>query len=472
MELSFFDKERKQQDKQNSRNTSDENIFLRIDDYLSQKNSRALVRSYSADYLNENAAPRTRIKYLRIPGDIMKTEVITHYQYNIVPSEYRTIPYGLRYWSILKLLQEERESGQPYIYLGDAYLGQPPDEWIHTDSILKDILKNGGNVDPALILSNSLEVYKKHQDAENIEIEAFMSTSNLDKEIQMVKSSEQLLRNMSEAPCNDMKSKKHNFITPIVVSEKVTTYEQLPDRIISAVEKIEYDSKRNVNRGVKVPIYNKNINYKEVNDHQGINKYPLLDDIISVAEKSIASSNKVNNNLIMQDIKHATAQSADMYGHYYPNYEPSESESRFIDLESIISKKIDDTNNYLKALSADNLINEPAKTSISKKININEKYHEFQPKVKIPHRSMSKSLKSLNDMTTYERTISVPSSTGKHAYNSYESEYVEFEADETQIGDILSGKYNFENSTPKQKQNDNQMINLKRIYNHQTMMNH
>ena len=304
MELKFFDKERKQQSssKQDFNSNSSQNLFLRIDDFLSQSNSRALARSYSADYLNENSAPRTRIKYIRIPGDIMKTEVITHYQYNVVPSEYRTIPYGLRYWSILKLLQEERESGQPYIYLGDTYVGQPPEEWINSESVVKDILRNGGNVD-SVVMDHVREVYEKESCGKNNDIEMFMSTSNLDKEIEMVKSSEQLLRSMPENLNFEMKPKRHNFISPIVLSEKMTTYEQLPDRIISTVERVNLEEYKNFNLAEKDPIGRKNTNYNKVNDHQGIKKYPLIDHVISTVEKSIASHTKTNNNIIIDNIE-------------------------------------------------------------------------------------------------------------------------------------------------------------------------
>src|SRR5690606_8222344 len=45
-----------------------EKVFVRIDDYLSQEISHVLQRSYSSDYLSTGAGPRTRIKYVKIPG--------------------------------------------------------------------------------------------------------------------------------------------------------------------------------------------------------------------------------------------------------------------------------------------------------------------------------------------------------------------------------------------------------------------
>ena len=446
--------------KNNGSSSSGENVFLRIDDYLSQDVCQALVRSYSADYLNESATPRTRIKYIRIPGDIMKTEIITHYQYNVVPPEYRTVPYGLRYWSILKLLQEERDSGQPYVYLGDAYLGQPPQEWMNSQSVIKDILKNGGHIDPNTFIGNNGELYKKNlRQLDNNEIELFMSTSNLEKEIEMVKNKEQIIRNLNII---NAKPKQSNFMAPMVITEKTIKYEKLPDRIISTVEKIEYDAKKMENSQNRLPIYGKNVNYKEVNGHQGIKKYPLIEDVIKVAEKSVSSSRIIDNNSVINKISQATTDSAGMYGHYYPDTSPqNSSQSDFLSLESIISKKIDDTKNYLRALSAESLLNDPSSGN-----NSNAQYSEFQPNLR--NQSISKSLK---DMTTYERTLTMPDAKTLNYNAPSMPEYVCYEADESQIQDILNGKlFNFEEKLQKPKRNENsfvynQLIGLNSLYN-------
>jgi len=109
-----------------------EKVFVRIDDYLNQEVSKSMQRSYSYDYLNHLASGcRTRIRYIRIPGQTMKTQSMMSYPFTTPipiseaknPTEYRTAPYDLRYWSILKLLEEERntENGQILNIFDDSY---------------------------------------------------------------------------------------------------------------------------------------------------------------------------------------------------------------------------------------------------------------------------------------------------------------------------------------------------------------
>jgi len=117
----------------NNENQEDtiEKVFVRIDDYLNKEVSKSLQRSYSVDYLNHLASGcRTRIRYIRIPGQqTTNTQNMLNYSYanmNEMPAEsmssteYRTAPYDLRYWSILKLLEEERNTGPILNYFDDS----------------------------------------------------------------------------------------------------------------------------------------------------------------------------------------------------------------------------------------------------------------------------------------------------------------------------------------------------------------
>lgn len=78
--------------------------------------STFIQRSYSMDYLSENAGgPRSRVKYVRIPNQTIRTQSMISYDYasTCMPTlfgELRTAPYDLRYWTILKLLEEERQA--------------------------------------------------------------------------------------------------------------------------------------------------------------------------------------------------------------------------------------------------------------------------------------------------------------------------------------------------------------------------
>ena len=129
-------------------------------------------------------------------------------------------------------------------------------------------------------------------------------------------------------------------------------------------------------------------------------------------------------------------------------------------------------------------MNDPANKKTNK-VDPNAQYHEFQPKTKIQPRNISKSLRSLKDMTTYERCITIPQN--NLAYHdkrgvdinindsSFEHEYVAFEADENQVQEILNGRYNFDTNLYKPKQSENssfvfnQLVDLKNLYFNQTM---
>jgi hypothetical protein len=149
--------------------TAVEKVFVRIDDYLNQEVSHVLQRSYSAGYLNLSSGPRTRIKYVKIPSSMTKSaqnNMLSYYDYadmympppptssTGVPgsataqmpagagsaTDFRVAPYDLRYWSILKLLEEERQNnnGQFITYFDDLY--QNTGEWKNPDAIIKQVL--------------------------------------------------------------------------------------------------------------------------------------------------------------------------------------------------------------------------------------------------------------------------------------------------------------------------------------------
>ncbi len=151
--------------------TAVEKVFVRIDDFLNQEVSHVLQRSYSADYLNLSAGPRTRIKYVKIPSSMTKSaqnNMLSYYDYadmympppptssTGVPgsatatmpaqgggkngTDFRVAPYDLRYWSILKLLEDERQNnnGQFITYFDDTY--QNTGEWKNPDSLIKHVL--------------------------------------------------------------------------------------------------------------------------------------------------------------------------------------------------------------------------------------------------------------------------------------------------------------------------------------------
>ena len=161
-------------DEKQSSNLADdftnERVFIRIDDFLSKQVSTFLQRSYSVDYLNKDTDVRSRVKYVKIPNQTIRTQSMVSYDYasTCMPTlfgELRTAPYDLRYWSILKLLEEERQAGviahsQNRLmlsnggdstlndacllgYLDDAYLRDEAsgyEDWQRSSAVIKEVL--------------------------------------------------------------------------------------------------------------------------------------------------------------------------------------------------------------------------------------------------------------------------------------------------------------------------------------------
>lgn len=466
MELKFFDKQKtskKSISRQLSSSSLDDtlatgygdSVFLRIDDFINPDISKTLIRSYSADYLNERTTLRTRIKYVRIPGEIVKTESITHYQYNIVPSEYRTVPYGLRYWSILKLLQDERESGQPYVYLGDTYIGKPPEEWFKTSPIIKEIICSGGVIDPNTIIDSGGEICNKDFHLDNQEIAKFMSTNNLEQEIEMIKTNEQKIRQYNDELGIDTKSSantsKINIISPkLVISEKTVKYERKPDKILPTIEKVDSTKTSRLIDATdhKQPIYNRFLNSNQANNQVHNKKYQLLDDFLQMAYKSkIDSDNNKNDTFngasLMNKLNKLENTPTNAYGQYYADTTQSYAtgrDSQFVDLETIVSQRIDETQNYLRALSEDSVLNDkkPQK-AYSYYPEYQTKHQSPQPPLISPSRiydtksstpSVPRSSIPSRNHTAFDRSLSIPTP-GTYHYIPVNPQYVYYDATDT-----------------------------------------
>ncbi|CAF0933424.1 unnamed protein product [Rotaria sp. Silwood1] len=98
------------QKQQQPQPAKEQELFVRIDDYINESAADSLRRAYSTDYLQEDG-PRSRIRYIRIPGETIKIEEKTTYEYKGVM--YADLPYSLRYWNILYILDREARQGRP-----------------------------------------------------------------------------------------------------------------------------------------------------------------------------------------------------------------------------------------------------------------------------------------------------------------------------------------------------------------------
>ena len=155
----------------NDKDEGVERVFVRIDDFINLEISQMLQRSYSVDYLNEFIGPRTRISDVKIPpassNSAMKSQSMlsieayaathqkkqqrkqsnarpAHVDDNVdsIATDFRIAPYDLRYWSILKLLEEERKSEDGVV----TYFEEPNarkdllDSWPMPAQIIKEAL--------------------------------------------------------------------------------------------------------------------------------------------------------------------------------------------------------------------------------------------------------------------------------------------------------------------------------------------
>jgi hypothetical protein len=317
---------------------TNQNIFLRIDDFLNPDVSKVLTRSYSCDYLSQQANIRTRIRYLRIPGKIRPTGQQTN-GYNSLPPEYRNVPYGLRYWSILKLLQEETESGQPYVSLGDAYLGVPPHNWYRSESIVEEVIRDCDNLNKFnsdLIISNTQEIFARNFNLDNLELYEFMSIDNLSDEIETIKRNEEHMRKHNnesfEQLSNEYKDKQRLYASNHVSTVRAT---KKADRIIPFVEKVDLNSayQTSGDRVIRTDNSRSKLAYNRFLDldYGGrlSKKYHLIDDVI-------CDNQAVDVRSLIGKLDSLEACSTGTYGRYYEDMPIGEHDD-FVGIESLLS---------------------------------------------------------------------------------------------------------------------------------------
>ncbi|CAF0724466.1 unnamed protein product [Brachionus calyciflorus] len=239
---------------------SSEKVFVRIDDFLNKKVSQSIQRSYSFDYLNKNAGPKFRIKYVKIPNQGIKSHNLPSNFINTVQetNECLSASYDLRYLSILKLLEEERLSK-------DQYFG------FYDEADCKEVLTN----DTAKKIDKPYASEKTWKEMEN-----FLSKNNIDEEIEKVKQQQYKPRpdqtpkqvfspQINHQPTTKVQSCDKN--PTLIIKEKsfnakhvkVSNNSVILNKIDSELEKIEKQSIQNqkidsgkVNLAENVKIYN------------------------------------------------------------------------------------------------------------------------------------------------------------------------------------------------------------------------
>ncbi len=217
----YYD-ESQQQQQQQHQNAKEQELFVRVDDYINESVANSLRRSYSTDYLNEDG-PRSRIRYIRIPGETIKIEEKTTYEYQGVM--YTDLPYALRYWNILYILDREAREGRPlgsslpHVVVNDPYQAMiPPLTQQEIRQTAQQVLSP--QYRPRTYTDQTLRWFLSRDNRTEVESNKYLQTLSHCRQQQ--KQTGMSVRGGGQAGV----AKKY------YVTEKLVRYEKMPDRLV------------------------------------------------------------------------------------------------------------------------------------------------------------------------------------------------------------------------------------------------
>ncbi len=218
----FYDETQQREQKQ----AKEQELFVRVDDFINESAANSLRRSYSTDYLKEDG-PRSRIRYIRIPGETIKIEEKITYEYKGVV--YANLPYSLRYWNILSILDREARQGRPLgsslpqIIVNDPYRTViPPLTQQEIRQTAQQILSPHYNVKS--YTDQTLRWFLSRDNRTEIESAKYLQTLDqyrLEKEHQQ-KQENHISINVGQPTTSDK----------YYVTETLVRYEKMPDRLV------------------------------------------------------------------------------------------------------------------------------------------------------------------------------------------------------------------------------------------------
>jgi hypothetical protein len=210
-------------------NAKEQELFVRVDDYINESAANSLRRCYSTDYLQEGG-PRSRIRYIRIPGETIRIEEKTTYEYQGVM--YADLPYSLRYWNILYILDREAREGRPlgsslpHIIVNDPYRTViPPLTQQEIRQTAQQVLSP--QYLPRSYTDQTLRWFLSRDNRTEVESAKYLQTLNQCRQ-QQQQQHQQKQTNISvhEGGGRTGVAKKY-FVT-----EKLVRYEKMPDRLV------------------------------------------------------------------------------------------------------------------------------------------------------------------------------------------------------------------------------------------------
>ena len=218
--------EQQQQQWQDQQHSKEQELFVRIDDYVNESVAKSARRSYSTDYLHEDG-PHSRIRYIRIPGETIKIEEKKTYEYQGVM--YADLPYSLKYWNILYILDREAREGRPLgstlpqIIVNDPYQQViPPLTQQEIRQTAQQILSR--NYYAQSYTDRTLRSFLSRDNRTDIEAAQYLQTLNSYRQQQ-----QQQQQNQTHVHVHDGNTGVKN---KYYFTEKLIRYERMPDRLL------------------------------------------------------------------------------------------------------------------------------------------------------------------------------------------------------------------------------------------------
>ena len=213
---------------QQTKDAKEQELFIRVDDYINQKAADTLRRSYSTDYLQEDG-PRSRIRYIRIPGETIRIEEKTTYEYKGIM--YANLPYSLRYWNILNILDREARDGRPlgsslpHVIVNDPYQTViPPLTQQEIRQTAQQVLSP--HYQPRSYTDNTLRWFLSRDNRTEVESANYMQTLNQWRQQHQHQQQQQQAKVCVQEGGQQGVAKKY------YVTETLVRYEKMPDRLV------------------------------------------------------------------------------------------------------------------------------------------------------------------------------------------------------------------------------------------------
>jgi hypothetical protein len=225
----YYDESHQQKPKQ-QKDAKEQELFVRVDDYINEAAANSLRRSYSTHYLQEDG-PRSRIRYIRIPGETIRIEEKTTYEYQGVM--YADLPYSLRYWNILNILDREAREGRPlgsslpHVIVNDPYRTViPPLTQQEIRQTAQQVLSP--QYYPRSYTDKTLRWFLSRDNRTEIESAKYLQTLNQCRHQQQ----QQQQHQKKQTNIRVQEGGKQGIAKKYFVTETLVRYEKMPDRLV------------------------------------------------------------------------------------------------------------------------------------------------------------------------------------------------------------------------------------------------